>query len=134
MSRRNEHAVNQRLAVLRGLGALIAYGALASFLFLITLQIYHWFRDGEWTHIGISDGLLSVLTSCCVADGATGVMATLVRWLDTPTDWLGWHRLLEVVPASIGLFCLSVLGNFIFIYYSDRLDDLQKEGKPDERA
>jgi hypothetical protein len=88
------------------------------------MQIHHWFRDGQWTHIGIADALYSILTSCCVRvdGGGAGLFATLARWLDQPTDWLGWHRLLGAVPASIGLFLLSILGNFLYIYSCDRID------------
>lgn len=112
-----------RLRVLRLAGAIMAYGCLAAFLCLIAVQLYRWFREGEWTRIGISDGLRATLVNCCVNDGDTGHLANLVHWLDTPTDWLGWHRVLEVVPASIGLFALSMLGNFAYIYGSDRIED-----------
>jgi hypothetical protein len=117
---------------LRTSGAIVAYGCLAAFLVLIAVQIYRWFRDGEWTHIGITDGLRGMLTTCCVNEGSTGSLAGLVRWLDAPTDWLGWHKVLEVIPASIGLFALSVLGNFLFIYGSDRLQD--QRGAATDRA
>ena len=79
------------IAVLRTAGAILAYGCLAAFIVLISVQLYRWFRDGEWTHIGISDGLRAMLESCCVSAGSTGPLAVLVHWLDTPTDWLGWH-------------------------------------------
>jgi hypothetical protein len=39
---------------------------------------------------------------------------------------------LEAVPASIGLFLLSVFSNFIYIYCSDRLDELTQVS--DERS
>jgi len=119
----NTAASLTRLRVLRLAGGIIAYGCLAAFLCLIAVQLYRWFRDGEWTRIGISDGLRATLVNCCVNDGDTGHLANLVHWLDTPTDWLGWHRVLEVVPASIGLFALSMLGNFAYIYGSDRIED-----------
>jgi hypothetical protein len=113
----------RRVAVLRALGAVVAYGCLAAFLCLISVQLYRWFRDGEWTHIGITDALRAVLVSCCVNDSSTGFTAAFVHWLDTPTDWLGWHKVLEVVPASIGLFALSMLGNFAYIYCNDRIEE-----------
>jgi hypothetical protein len=113
----------RRVALLRAVGAVVAYGCLAAFLCLISVQLYRWFRDGEWTHIGITDGLRAVVVNCCVKESSTGLGATLVHWLDTPTDWLGWHKVLEVVPASIGLFALSVLGNFLYIYCTDRVQE-----------
>jgi hypothetical protein len=94
---------------------------------LIGTQVYRWFREGEWTHIGITDALRAVLVGCCVSDNSKGMLATLVHWLDTPTDWFGWHKVLEVMPASIGLFALSMLGNFVFIYGSDRLAERSEE-------
>ena len=125
--------MNRRLIWGRAVAAVAAFGALSWFLGLIGLQVYHWFRDGEWTHIGLRDGLLSLVSSCCVSDETgPGLMAAFLRWLEAPESWLGLHRLLEAVPASIGLFLLSVGSNFLYIYCSDRLDDL-KEQTSDER-
>jgi len=121
------------IAVMRTTGAIVAYGCLAAFVVLISVQLYRWFRDGEWTHIGIADGLRGMLTSCCVSEGSTGLLAGLVRWLDAPTDWLGWHKILDVIPASIGLFALSMLGNFLFVYGSDRLEE-ERGDDPDRAA
>jgi hypothetical protein len=106
---------------IRNAGGLLAYGCLAAFLALIATQVFRWFREGEWTHVGITDALRTVLVGCCVSDTSKGMLAALVHWIDTPTDWLGWHKVLEVIPASIGLFALSMFGNFLFIYGSDRL-------------
>ncbi len=117
-----------RAVVLRALGGIVAYGCLTAFVCLIGVQAYRWLREGEWTHIGIVEGLRAVLVKCCVNEGDTGRLASLVHWLDAPTDWLGWHKLLEVIPASIGLFALSILGNFAFVYGGDRLDE-QREAK-----
>jgi hypothetical protein len=108
-----------RIQVLRGLGGLVAYGGLACFLVLIGTQIYRWLRDGEWVPIRISDGLHHELIWCCVREGDSGRLAALAQWLDAPTTWLGLHRVLEVIPASLSLFALSVLGNFLLIYGSD---------------
>jgi hypothetical protein len=131
MNTANKATSLTRLRVLRLAGGIIAYGCLAAFLCLIGVQLYRWFREGEWTRIGITDGLRATLVNCCVRDGDTGVLANLVHWLDTPTDWFGWHRVLEVIPASIGLFAMSVLGNFAYIYGSDRIED---QSAPAEQA
>ena len=104
------------------LGAVVGYGGLAAFLWLIGMQIYRWFRAGEWTHFGMSEGMRVGLERCCVKDGDTGRLAALVHWLDAPVDWLGLHKVLEVVPASLALFAFSILGNSIFIYCRDRID------------
>jgi len=111
--------IDPRAMLLRAFGAVIGYGCLAAFLCLISVQVYRWLKDGEWTHIGITDGLRAVLVGCCVREGDTGLFAHLVHWIDTPTDWFGWHKILEVVPASIGLFTLSIGGNFLFVYGTD---------------
>ena len=105
-----------------GFGAGLGYGGLAAFLSLISVQIYRWFREGDWTHIGVGDGMRVWLTRCCVKDGDTGRLAALVHWLDAPVDWLGLHRVLELLPASLALFALSILGNSLFIYCRDRSD------------
>ncbi len=110
-----------RLVWMRALGAIVAFGSLGWFLGLILTQIFRWFRDGEWTRIAISDGLLSLVTSCCVHDGSTGWLADFAHWLELPESWFGLHKVLEVLPASVGLFALSVLGNFVYVYCSDRL-------------
>ncbi len=114
------------LWIMRGIGAVIGYGGLAAFLWLISVQLYRWFRDGEWTHIGVSDGLRSVLTRCCLNSADAGRLATLRHWLDAPVDWLGLHQVLDVVPASLALFVLSIAGNSIFIYSGDRIDEFRR--------
>ncbi len=109
------------------LGAVIGYGCFAAFLSLIGLQAYRWFREGEWPHIGMSEGLRAVLAHCCIKDGDTGRLAALVHWLEAPpVDWLGLHRMLEVLPASLALFALSIAGNCIFIYSLDRIGELKR--------
>jgi len=104
------------------LGAVLGYGCLAAFLYLISLQIYRWFREGDWTHFGVAEGLRVWLTRCCVKDGDTGRLAALVHWLDAPVDWIGLHKVLEILPASLLLFALSILGNSVFIYCRDWSD------------
>lgn len=122
----NARALNARdtaLRIVSGLGALVGYGCLAAFLYLISMQIYHWFRAGEWTHFGVIEGMRAGLLRCCVKDGDTGRLASLVHWFDTPVDWLGLHKVLEFVPASLALFAVSILGNSVFIYCRDRIDE-----------
>jgi len=114
------HGVIKAAAVL---GATLGYGCLAAFLCLINIQVYRWFQQGEWTHFGVSEGIRAGLVRCCVNDTDTGRLAALVHWLDAPVDWLGLHKILEVLPASLALFVLSILGNCLSIYCSDRLRD-----------
>ena len=103
-------------------GAVIGYGSLCAFLYLTSVQIYRWFREGEWTHIGVNEGLRSALLHCCVKDGDSGRLASFMHWLDAPVDWLGMHKVFEIVPATLALFAVSIAGNCIFIYCKDRLD------------
>ena len=113
-----------RNAVLRltsVIGAFIGYGCLAAFLSLISVQLYRWFREGEWTHVGMGDGMRIGLMHCCVKDGDTGRLATLLHWWESPVSWLGLHKVFEVIPASLALFAVSIAGNSLFIYCSDRL-------------
>lgn len=114
------------LRAARLMGGTLGYGCLAAFLALISVQIYRWLRDGEWTHIGVTQGMSDALTRCCVKDGDTGRLASLVHWLDAPTDWLGLHSVLELLPASLALFVISILGNSLFIYCCDRLDERKR--------
>jgi hypothetical protein len=108
------------------LSALVGYGGLAAFLTLVGFQVYRWFREGEWTHIGVIDGMRAALAHWHVAEGATGRLATLSHWLDAPVDWLGLHKVLEVLPASLALFAISILGNSIFVYASDRVREYHR--------
>ncbi len=106
---------------LRAGGAALGYVGLAAFVYLVCLQLYRWFREGEWTHVGTSDAVRISLARCCVSDGDGGRLAALLHWLDTPLDWLGLHKVMEVVPASLVLFLLAVVGNWVAIYCHDRL-------------
>lgn len=108
------------------LGAVIGYGSLAAFLALVGLQFYRWFREGEWPHVAVTDSLRAVLSYFGVSDGAGGRAGALLHWLDAPIDWLGLHKVLEVLPASLALFAISVLGNALFIYASDRLREMPR--------
>ena len=48
------------------------------------------------------------------------VMATVI--VAAPVNWLGLHKVVEVMPASLALFAVSIAGNCLFIYCRDRLD------------
>lgn len=108
--------------VLSGLGAVIGYGSLLGFLYVVGGQVYRWFREGEWTHIGTDDWLRGGLLRCCVKEGDNGRLIAFVHWLEAPVDWLGVHKVFEVVPASLTLFAVSIAGNCLFIYCRDRFD------------
>jgi hypothetical protein len=103
-------------------GAAIGYGCFLAFLYLVGVQVYGWFKDGEWTHIGLAQGLRAGLIRCCVKDGDNGRFATFLHWLDAPGTWLGLHKVLEAMPASLALFAVSIAGNCVFTYCRDRLD------------
>jgi hypothetical protein len=116
--------MNARRAVLRlmgGLGAIIGYGCLLAFLSLIGMQTYRWFREGEWTHVGMGDGIRTGLVHCCIKDGGSGSLSSFLQWWDSPATWLGLHKVFEVIPASLALFAVSIAGNSLFIYCTDRL-------------
>jgi hypothetical protein len=104
-----------------GIGALIGYGCLLAFLFVIGMQTYRWFREGEWTHIGMGDGIRTGLVHCCIKEGGSGRLEVFLQWWESPVTWLGLHKVFEVIPASLALFAVSILGNSLFIYCRDRL-------------
>jgi hypothetical protein len=113
-----------RTAVLRVtsvIGAIIGYGCLAAFLYLISMQLYGWFRQGEWMHVGMGDGIRVGLMRCCVRGDAAGYFAGFLQWWSSPVSWLGLHKVFEVIPASLALFAVSIAGNSLFIYCRDRL-------------
>jgi hypothetical protein len=105
------------------LGAVVGYGCLAAFLCLVGMQVYRWFKEGEWRHVSVADGIRIVLNHMHVSEDASGRLARLSHWLDAPVDWLGLHKVVEVLPASLALFSIAILGNFVFVYGSDRLRD-----------
>jgi hypothetical protein len=109
------------LRVMSGVGAVIGYGSLAAFLYLISMQLYRWFRQGEWTHIGMGDGIRIGLTHCCAREDGAGPIASFLHWWDSPVIWLGLHKVFEVVPASLALFAVSIAGNSLFIFCRDRI-------------
>jgi hypothetical protein len=122
--------VNARAVALRVagvLGAIVAYGYLSACLALVGFQAYRWFQNGEWTHVGVNDGMRAALAHLAGAEGLTGWRAALNRWLDAPVTWLGLHTVLEVVPASLALFIISILGNSLFVYSTDRLREERAE-------
>ncbi len=106
---------------LSALGAVIGYGFLLGFLWLVVAQISDWLRVGEWIHLGVAEGLHAELVRCCVHTGDKGHWAVLLQWLESPINWLGLHKLLEVLPASLAMFMVSVTGNCLFIYCKDRI-------------
>jgi hypothetical protein len=110
------------------LGAVVGYGCLAAFLALVGLQAYRWIEEGEWTHVSIADGIRAVLGHLHIPDDPTSWLARLSHWLDAPVDWLGLHKLAEVLPASLALFSIAILGNFIFVYGTDRLREYHRLG------
>ena len=103
------------------LGAIVAYVIWSRFSRLIGFQVYRWFEDGEWTHVGVNDGMRAALAHLAGADGLTGWRAALSHWLDAPVKWLGLHKVLDVLPASLALFAISIAGNSLFIYTTDRM-------------
>jgi hypothetical protein len=112
--------------ILSVLGGVVGYGCLAASLSLVGLQIYGWFKEGEWTHISLGDGIRAVLERMHIPDDATGRLAGLSHWLDAPVNWLGLHKVVEVLPASLALFAVAILGNFLFVYGADRLRDVRR--------
>jgi hypothetical protein len=117
--------MNGRAASLRffgALGAVVGYGCLLGFLWLVGWQIYRWFHDAEWTHVGLSDGLQTSLLRCCTKISDAGQLGVFVRWLDAPVTWLGMHKVFELIPASLALFAVSIVGNSVFVYCKDKLE------------
>ena len=111
-----------RLRIASVLGGTVGYGCLAAFVALVGFQVYRWFKDGEWTHIGVNDGMRAALARLAGAQELTGRLGNLSHGLDAPVNWLGMHKVFEVVPASLAIFAVSIAGNCLFIYCRDRLD------------
>ncbi len=98
--------MSARTAVLRVtsvIGAIIGYGCLAAFLYLIGMQLHGWFRQGEWTHIGMGDGIKVGLMRCCVRDDGAGHFAGFLQWWDSPVNWLGLAQSIRGDPGVSGV-------------------------------
>ncbi len=106
-------------------GFMVAYGAWLASAAVVAYQAYRWLREGQWTPIGVSDGLRSAFAA--IGAGEHGRLAQFAHWLADPTDWIGWHRALELTPASVALFLLAILGNFAYVYGSDSLKEHREE-------
>ena len=61
--------------ILSVLGGIVGYGCLAAFMSLVGLQVYWWFKEGEWTHISLGDAIRAVLDRMHIADDAGGRLA-----------------------------------------------------------
>src|SRR6202041_3858567 len=86
------------LQMLAGLGALVGYGCLLAFLYLVGMQTYRWFREGEWMHIGMGDGIRFGLVHCCVKDGGSGRLPGLPPWGGAPAARVGVCQGFENIP------------------------------------
>ena len=83
----------------RLLSAIVAYAFLAAFVALVGTQIYGWFRTGDWTHIGVNDGLRAVLARCCArhGDGDLGrFQLHEVQGAGAEQDWPGARNITEL--------------------------------------
>ena len=109
-------------------GGVIGYGCLAAFLGLLGMQAYWWFKEGEWKHVSLGDGIRAVLDRMHIADDAPGRLARLYHWLEAPVNWLGLHKVIEILPASLALFAVAIFGNFILVYATDRLRETRRGG------
>ena len=58
------------------LGAIVGYGYLVACLALVGFQVYRWFQNGEWTHVGVNDGMRAALAHLAGA-GAVGEFVKL---------------------------------------------------------
>ena len=108
------------------LGGIVGYGCLAASLSVVGWQIYRWFKEAEWTHVSLGGGIRAVLDRMHIADDAAGRLARLSHWLDAPVNWLGLHKVVEVLPASLALFFVAILGNFLLVYGADRLREVRR--------
>ncbi len=117
-----------RTALLRWVsvvGAVIGYGCLAAFLYLVGWQTYRWFAKASGHMSGWATVCASHSPIAASKDADTGGVAVFLQWLDAPAAWLGLHKVFEFIPASLALFAVSIAGNCIFIYCKDRLDRRQ---------
>ena len=115
------------LRITRGIGAAVGYGGLAAFLWLISVQLYRWFRDGEWTHIGVSDGLRAALARCCV--DSTAIPAGLLRCgTGSMRPWIGWGctKCSKSFRHRSRCSRCAIAGNSIFIYSCDRIEEFRR--------
>ena len=97
------------LKVMAAIGAVIGYGCLIAFLCLIGLQSYRWFREGDWTHFGVADGMSVWLTRCCVKDGDKETCKIAIQTNNVEVDDRG--LVYAVDRANTGMHILELTGD-----------------------
>ena len=112
--------------ILSVLGGVVGYGCLAASLSLVGLQSMGGSRRENGRTSVCGDAIRAVLDRMHIPDDATGRLAGLSHWLDAPVNWLGLHKVIEVLPASLALFSVAILGNFLLVYGADRLRDVRR--------
>lgn len=66
-------------------------------------QIYSWLRNGEWVQYSLI--------------WALSYVESIQSWSYYPTEWIGVHKILDIIPFSIFLIAIGV---FIFIGVSNK--------------
>lgn len=97
-------------AMMDTLASVVITSSLVVCFGIIAIQVVIWLKDGYWPSVGVAKGLLylrSLFYSSPPGDGS------FAAWLSDPQSWLGLHKLLEFLPASLGVvivgFCLGVI-------------------------
>jgi len=104
---------------------LAVFGVILAGLAVPALQIYGWLRYGNWTPFSIIDSLR--LVAELFADPESPP-TRLAAWLESPSSWIGLHKLLSFLHASIGLWAVALGGAYL-------LQDMDvKPLKPSKRA
>lgn len=90
------------------LAAAFLITGLLGFVVIVGLQCYGFLKSGAWPSVSIALLLTTVLSP--PADS----------WLVSPTDWLGVHRAITFLPASLGVLGTGMgLGTLLYRLVND---------------
>lgn len=79
--------------------------ALGLALAIVIYQLYLWLRVGQWTPISLVRPLAFLE----------------IDWAISPTDWRGFHRILDAIPLSLFVFLWGLpSAAFLLRYYRAR--------------
>lgn len=84
---------------------LIAGSAILAGLAIPAWQVFVWLRDGEWVPFSIIDSLRPISAFFSRFDSS---WTAFDAWLATPASWIGVHKLLSFLHASVGCWAAAM--------------------------
>ena len=83
---------------------LIAGSAILAGLAIPAWQVFVWLRDGVWFPFSIIDSMRLIRA---FVSGSDSTWTAFDAWLVTPTNWIGIHKLLSFLHATVGFWAVA---------------------------